>query len=611
MQVATILATFLLMAGGLMAVGAAGGGSLPQPATISRIQGASHLSPLVGLQVVTEGVVTALLDGGFYLQDPVGDGDRATSEAVFVETPPRGAVSVGDRLRIVGTVAERASDGPPTGLLVTRLTRLSALDVLSRRNPLPRPVAVGVGGLSVPRTAVIASSEWPVDLRDPAQARANRFTPGSDVLDFVEALEGMLVTLRRPVALSPTELRGPDRSDFFAHPAAGPDDRHARTAAGGVLLRSGPHNRGDQNPDRLRIALDPVLSRDRGPIVAVGDRMADVTGVMDYAYGAFQVSPVAPLVVVQRSRWRREVTDLRKDRARLTIATYNVLNLGADDTDRRQRARLASQIVQALGAPDILALQEIQDSSGERDDGVVDARPTLRALARSVSEVGGPAYAHLEVAPADKRPGGAPGGNIRNAFLYDSSRVRLVSYRSLTPAILATIPSADPAAFVDARDPLEAVFEFSGRRIVAINNHLTSRYGSTPVFGAVQPWVQAGEAERAAQVRALHAYVGSLAGADPDSRVVVLGDMNTFETSDDLAAVLPGAPPLLTNLILGVPEPERYTYNFEGNSQALDHIFVTGNLAAAAEVDVVHLNVDFPSEQRASDHDPLVAGFRW
>jgi predicted extracellular nuclease len=353
-----------------------------------------------------------------------------------------------------------------------------------------------------------------------------------------------------------------------------------------------------------------MLYRDRAPILAVGDRIGDITGVMDYAYGVFQVSAIFPVAVIARSGWQHEVTTIARSPARLTVATYNVLNLGADSTDNPQRTRLASQIVRALGAPDILALQEIQDSSGERDDGVVDARPTLRALARAVIAAGGPAYAYLDVPPVDKRPGGAPGGNIRNAFFYDGARVKLVSYRSLTPAILAAADAPNPVAFAGSRDPLEAVFEFSGQRITAINNHLTSRYGSTPVFGAVQPWVQAGEAEREAQVRALRAYVSGLVDLNPGAQVVVLGDMNTFETSDDLSTILPGAPPLLTNLIVRVAEPERYSYIFEGNSQVLDHIFVTRNLAAA-EVDVVHLNVDFPSDRPASDHDPVVAGFRW
>jgi predicted extracellular nuclease len=384
-----------------------------------------------------------------------------------------------------------------------------------------------------------------------------------------------------------------------------------RTAAGGILLRSGVDNRGDQNADRIRLAFDSSWFGQVPPILATGDRLADVTGILEYAYGAFQVSAVGPLAVHSRSRWRPESTALRRGPDHLTVATYNVYNLSPDSSDGRQRERLGSQIAGALGSPDIVALQEIQDRSGERDDGVVDGRPTLAALAAAIRRARGPRYAFFEVAPANGRPGGVPGGNIRNAFLYDPSRVTLVSGRALTADVLAAAGAPRPGAFAESRDPLEGVFNIAGRRIVLINNHLTSRFGSTPVFGAVQPWVQAGEAEREDQARALHAYVADALAKDAEARVVVLGDMNTFEEANDLSALLPGSPPILVNLIGQVHEEERYSYIFEGNSQVLDLILVTHNLAEVAEIDVVHLNADFSAESPASDHDPVVARFRW
>ena len=40
----------------------------------------------------------------------------------------------------------------------------------------------------------------------------------------------------------------------------------------------------------------------------------------------------------------------------------------------------------------------------------------------------------------------------------------------------------------------------------------------------------------------------------------------------------------------------------------LDHILVTKNLTCSTQVDIVHLNADFPaSKGRVSDHDPIVA----
>jgi uncharacterized protein len=65
----------------------------------------------------------------------------------------------------------------------------------------------------------------------------------------------------------------------------------------------------------------------------------------------------------------------------------------------------------------------------------------------------------------------------------------------------------------------------------------------------------------------------------------------------------------LTNLTNTLPEDERYSFIFQGNSQSLDHILVSDALAGGAQFDAVHVNAEFAvTPQRASDHDPLVAG---
>jgi predicted extracellular nuclease len=61
---------------------------------------------------------------------------------------------------------------------------------------------------------------------------------------------------------------------------------------------------------------------------------------------------------------------------------------------------------------------------------------------------------------------------------------------------------------------------------------------------------------------------------------------------------------LLTNPLENLPIEEQYTYNFEGNSQALDHILISKNLAnMSPEFKVVHINSDFGMQ--SSDHDPV------
>ena len=77
-----------------------------------------------------------------------------------------------------------------------------------------------------------------------------------------------------------------------------------------------------------------------------------------------------------------------------------------------------------------------------------------------------------------------------------------------------------------------------------------------------------------------------------------------------VSVMLPGAAPLqilkgagLRALIESLPERERYTYVFDGNSQVLDHILISDALDDHAwDFDVVHVNSEF--HDQVSDHEP-------
>jgi predicted extracellular nuclease len=233
----------------------------------------------------------------------------------------------------------------------------------------------------------------------------------------------------------------------------------------------------------------------------------------------------------------------------------------------------------------------------------------------TIAVAGGPRYKFFDVAPEDGTSGGVPGGNIRNAFLYNPKRVKLVYFYSLTPKVLEFFRVSDPDAFFGTRNPLVAKFRFKRKTITVINNHLTSRFGSSPIFGGPQPFVQAGENEREAQCLTLHEVVAKIKRFNRRARVMVLGDLNTFEWTNDLAEILPGtgADRILQNLINTIDDNNIYTFIFDGNSQVLDHFFVTENLLAGAKIDIVHVNVDFPriDDTAGSDHEPLVARFNF
>src|SRR4029453_9283829 len=100
---------------------------------------------------------------------------------------------------------------------------------------------------------------------------------------------------------------------------------------------------------------------------------------------------------------------------------FNVENLGGNESQTKFDA-LAGEIVNALKSPDILSLEEIQDSNGATNDAVVDADVTLGRLRDAIVAAGGPTYSWRQINPVDDQDGGQPGGNIRVGFFFRAAR---------------------------------------------------------------------------------------------------------------------------------------------------------------------------------------------
>jgi Ca2+-binding RTX toxin-like protein len=332
-----------------------------------------------------------------------------------------------------------------------------------------------------------------------------------------------------------------------------------------------------------------------------GDKLSDATGIMSYFGGHYEVLLTGSVgVVAEAPALVRETTSLDGDRDHLTVANYNVENLDPGDAQTKFDI-IASDILLRLSAPDIIAVQEIQDADGAGMGSDISGAATAAKLIDAIKAAGGPSYVYVEIAPAANSSGGEPGGNIRNGYFYNPERVGLVE------GSLAVIN--DPA-FEGTRKPLVATFTFNGEEVTLINVHFTSRGGSQPLFGANQPPANGGEAARVAQSTAVAAYIEDRLAADPKLKLGVLGDFNGFyfePVSDTIEAKG------LTNLHELNPVEERYTYLFEGNYQALDNFLVTASLLGgpgATQYDVVHINSEqLDNAQRATDHDPSVARF--
>ncbi len=600
------------------------------------IQGEGHVSPEAGNAVVTQGVITAIGFQALYVQDPNGDGNDATSDAIFVFDFSWFLRNVGDCVELDGFVSEFIGGGAATGNLSTTqmfAPSITVIDCEATCGPgysFPAPVVIGLSGRVPPNEIVISEDEIdpPINLQDPIDDAANNFNPDVDGIDFYESMEAMLVTVEDAQAVSATRRFGSFSSEFFTVPNRADTDiiepNDAMTQRGGILLQPHPDGTGDLNPERVQVQLSgtPLYPGDMNLQVKVGDLVGDITGVVGYSFGNFEVNATHEIAVVDGGT-SPETTKIKGNRSRVTVASYNVLNLSvAGSGDAAQSDKLGQQIVDNLGAPDVIALQEIQDDSAEVDDGVVTADATLQMLVDSILSAGGPTYVAINVEPVDNTQGGAPGANIRNAFLYNPDRVDLVDYFALSASVL-TAAGADPTAFDGTRIPLVGQFEFDGAEFTVISVHNSSRFGSTPIFGGPQPFVQAGEAEREAQSKALNQYVDSLLASDSGAQAMVAGDFNTFEWTDELLEDVPGPEPALNNLVpfrdkdpdqgLHLGQEGFYSFIFDGNSQMLDHFFVTSSLLSSAKFDVVHLNVDFPRtfiNTTASDHEPMLASFK-
>lgn len=564
-------------------------GGLPGPGgvRIHEIQGRAHRSPYDGQQVSgVVGIVTFTGKDHFFLQDPDPDRDDSTSEALRVYVGRGGAVPArGDRVSVFGKVTEYYPGGRKTGNLP--MTGIEAKEVrpISSKRPLPDFVSIAAGG-RLPPGKVIDDDSVAGEPENPATP----FDPGQDGLDFYESLEGMLVEINEAVVVGASNKY----SEVWVIPAGG-GDFGPRTPRGGLLLSSD-----DRNPERIKLQVG------RPHQWNVGDVLTGVRGVFDYSFGNFALKLFDAPGHKDRGLMP-EVTNLSGGQGRLSLASYNVLNFSAVDKERS--GKLAAQIVINLKAPDILALQEIQDNDGPGKEGGADAGDSFRLLVEAIRAAGGPGYEFVQLNPGDGEDGGQPGGNIRVGFLFNPARLKLVTRKELEQGLLPSpsrLGSSSPA-FESSRKSLFCEFRFGDSSIFIINNHFSSKFGSPPMYGSMQPPKNGGFDRRVAQFSLVSSVVDGIVAAVPGARVVVLGDFNEFLFEEPLKSAGKGKAGL-QNLLELLPSTERYTYNFQGNSQALDHILVTGTLAQGAQVDIVHVNSEFASQ--VSDHDPVIATLR-
>lgn len=616
--------------------GDGGGGGSPAPlaVTIPAIQGPGATSPLARETVITTGVVTLLTNNGFYLQDPVGDGDPATSDGLFVFTGSSAyaAVAVGNLVQVAGTVVEFntgiAANADTAAHTVTELNSVTAVALLNNgQRVVPTPISLPIA-----------------------------------VAGGLERYEGMLVTLTGPLTVQQNYFEG--RFGQLTLAAGGrletPTNRF-RPGADAVALEA-------DNAAR-RILLDdassvqnpnptPYLAADGVP--RAGDRVAAITGVIDYGLatssnagpGGYKLQPtVAPVFLATNPRTPAP----EPVGGNLKIASFNVLNFfttftdGSDAAGRTGQgcalgasiraancrgadgaaefARQRTKIVLAMAAinADAFGLMEIQNDGNVAVQNLVDA---LNA------QVGAGTYAAAAL-PAQET-GNSSGTNTGT----DAIRVAIVYKPAALRAVGAPASDTDP---VNNRPTLAQTFELpNGERFTLFVNHLKSK-GSCPAPGDADAAgnLDSGDGQgcwnllRTAQVARLRSFVAQRQTAAGSNDALLIGDFNAYAQEDPIFGLTGNG---YTDQI-GRFTPAGtvgYSYVFDGASGRLDQAIASGSLSAkvtgashwhinADEAGVRDYNLEFKapavcgsqlcpadpytaSPYRASDHDPVVVG---
>ncbi len=603
---------------------------------ISAIQGPGATSPLEGEVVVTTGIVTARKNNGFFMQTPDGedDGDDATSEGLFVFTSaaPGPEAAVGNRVRVQGTVLEYIPAADPHQLPMTELS-FATVTPLSTGHALPAPVAI------------TADSALP-----------------DGGLDQLERYEGMRVVVPNARVVAPTRGNTNETqatstgngqfavvADGVARPLreAGiqvPDPDPSGTTATAIP-------RWDFNPEVIAVDSDTIGAPQAN--LAAGCVIVDdtLTGPLDYTFRRYTVYPETTLAAECGGLDQPRSSVLPGD-DHASFATYNLQRFFDTVNDPgisepvltadafASRLNKASLGIRAyMHSPDVIGVSEVENLNA------------LQALAAKVNAdavaLGQPDPGYVAYLEEGNDVGGIDVGFLVKAGEIGASlrRVQVLSVEQVGADATWTYEGDGSTTLLNDRPPLvlDAVVNFADGRelpvtVVTVHQRSLSGINDETPLGTGTNGDRVRQ-KRQKQAEFLAGMLQDMQQADPERKLIVLGDFNAFEFNDgyaDVMGTVTGMPsadaatavngdgadlvePDMYNATFGAPAEERYSFVFENNAQSLDHILVNDAVLASPLVNSwtmshARINADFPetarndanSAARLSDHDPSV-----
>lgn len=599
--------------------------------SIAAIQGDKNISTVEREMVRVSGIVTARTRTGFFIQTPDDqvDNNPLTSEGIFIFTknaPPDDAVA-GNRVTVSGRVVEFRPRNDAASLTITEITHFIGKDyfaVESKNVPPPKPVDLSFAD----------------------------FRPNT--IDQLEKYEGMRVRVAEMTAVSPTGGRIDHEketvaSDGVFYGVLKGTPRPFREPGMDVLdfLASGERDKWkkelprlpifDGNPEAIRIDTGEQVSSIPLNVTAKSE-IKEVVGVLHYEFGRYAILTDAGSRPTASNTISPKPLPPPTER-QFSIAAANIETFvdDVDDKDikedvatpeafRKRLGKVSAAVRDYLQLPDILAVIEAENLN------------VLKKLAERIN---------TDAVAAGKRDPkyeaylfeGNDGRGIDSGFLVKTSRVTVTSAKQFGKDERYKNPNTKNDDILNDRPPIVIEAKIADPKagepfaVTVVANHLKSLRGVDDEKDG--PNVRM---KKKLQAEFLAKWVNERQKANPNERILLVGDFNAYQFSDglvDVIGTIKGSPapkdavllasddfvdPNLFNLVDLINADQQYSFLFDGSAQVLDHFIANAAMKKhLAGFGYLRVNADFPQIYRAdatrverfSDHDVAVGYFNF
>lgn len=560
---------------------------------IQHIQGTGDSSTLVGRQLTTRGIVTAVVypdtkAAGIILRTTERSNTAASGSLFIADKNAAATYRPGQPLQITGTVAEVNQ--------LTSLTQITGITLCGESTEV-QPIT-----LQLPLSA---QQNW-----EQLEGELLQFSQTLTVNDTYSLGRYGEITLADKRLMAATEVMLPGK-DATARTTA-QEQRHM------LVLDDGLYQ---QNPDPL---LFPTGGLTADNTLRIGDTLRGVEGVLWQDERGYRLIPTKmPQFSAQNPRPANPQPKLANA---LRIASFNVLNYFNGSTEaqafptrrgastaaelQRQQAKLITALA-ALDA-DIIGLLEVENNG-------YGQQSALASLTRALNKVAGKPYRFIIT---KQQPGTDA---IKVALLYRPSAVSVEGKAAML---------LDKPFNWGSRPPLAQSFRhlMSDELVTVSINHFKSKGSCPKEPGSADADQNDGQAcwnvLRTTSASALSNWLATQPTGVKTDKQIILGDLNAYRMEDPVRRLEQHGWKYLK-----AETGSQYSFVYRGRTGSLDHALASPALAKsllnmqhwainADEPVLLDYNMEFksdnlqqllyaPTPYRSSDHDPLIATFQF